>query len=152
MSQAEKGEHRRSYVYEPCDIRSCSTAAAAAVLPLLHCADAFDSEEVWFGTFPRCGQDGTPTYYAKTHAEAPARSCHKTKTFKYGYCYSVAATAHSDKSYGVMQAHSSSSSSSSSSSRSRSSRQQAKMRRAIKLNGTSVLETVPGSYCCRILQ
>ena len=66
-----KREHRRSYVYEPCDIRSCSTAAAAAVLPLLHCADAFDSEEVWFGTFPRCGQDGTPTYYAKTHAEAP---------------------------------------------------------------------------------
>ena len=57
------------------------------------------------------------------HTEAPfVRSCHETKTLKYGYCYIMAAVT--SKAYGVIQAHSSSSS-----------RQHSEK----TLNGTSVL-------------
>ena len=56
------------------------------------------------------------------------------------YYYTVAATT-SKKTYGVLQAH-------------RSARQhlQQNVKEQEKLNGTSVPETVPGSYCFRILQ
>ena len=41
VSQVEKEEHRRFFVYERCEVHLCFTAAAAAaVVPLLYCADA----------------------------------------------------------------------------------------------------------------
>ena len=45
--------------------------------------------------------------HTRTH-RSTVRSCHKTNTLKYGFCYSVAAAA--SKASGVIQAHSSNSS------------------------------------------
>ena len=42
MSQVEKGEHRRSYEYERCEIHWCCNAAAATVVLLLYCANALE--------------------------------------------------------------------------------------------------------------
>ena len=64
----EKGGHRRSSVYEPCEVRWCCTGGAA-VVPLLYCADALEiRRELWVGVVARGIQGGTPTY---AHTEAP---------------------------------------------------------------------------------
>ena len=47
------------YKYEHFEVHWCRTAAAA-VVPLLYCADAFEIQrKVWVGIAPRCVQDGT---------------------------------------------------------------------------------------------
>ena len=62
VSQVEKGEHRRSFVYECCGVDMCCTAAeAAAVVRLLYCADAFGIQRTCVEIVPRCVQDNTPT-------------------------------------------------------------------------------------------
>ena len=116
---------RRSCLYERCEVHWCCTAAVG-VVPLLYCADAFEIRRV--GIVPRCVQDGTPNN-TRSH-RITVRSCHKTKTLKFGYCYTVAATT--SKASGVKQAHSSSSSSQHSKNE-----QEQK-----KLKVTAVLETV----------
>ena len=50
VSQVEKGERRRCYVYERCEVRLCCTAAVA-VGPLLYCADAFEIQSVGCNLF-----------------------------------------------------------------------------------------------------
>ena len=91
VAQVEKGEHRRSFVYERCEVHLCCTAAAAvvtllhccccctpavllllllypcctaaAVVPLLYCAGAYEiqSKCVGWNIVPHCVQDGAPT-------------------------------------------------------------------------------------------
>ena len=80
----------------------------------------------------RCSGWQAHIIHTRTHAHrSTVRSCHEAKTLKYGHCYTVAATT--SKAYGVTAAA-------------------GKRKKQRKLNGTSVLETVPGSYCCRILK
>ena len=76
MSQVEKGEHKRSYVYERCDVslvlyRCCCTARRVLL--------KFRGNMGW--NRPACAEDGTHTYHMRTHAhtEAPFEPCHKKK-------------------------------------------------------------------------
>ena len=56
-----------------------SVATFAGVAPLLN------PEETWVGLVPRFVQDGTPTKYAHTNTNRiTLRSCHETKTLKWG--------------------------------------------------------------------
>ena len=101
VSQVAKGEHRRSYEYVYEALRSslvlhrCCTVTARMLLKFRGSAG---------GIVPRCVQDST-TYHAHTHAHrSTVRSCHKTKTLRYGCCCIVAVTT--SKAYGVIQVHS----------------------------------------------
>ena len=98
MSQVEKREHRRSYVSELCEFRWVHTAgAAAAVVPLPYCADAFDIQR-------RCGLKLSLVVFRmarphNTHTHTRRRtvgSCRTAKTL-------------TSKAYCVIQAHGSSS-------------------------------------------
>ena len=54
-------EHRRSCVYERCEVHWCCTAAAAVVPLLTVLPGCFrDPEEVWVGIVPLCVEDGSP--------------------------------------------------------------------------------------------
>ena len=74
----------------------CTAAAAAAVVPQLYCADAYEIQKIYVcvGIVLRCVQDDPPTRYAyiytlyvRTH-RSTVRSCHKTNTMQYG-CYCI---------------------------------------------------------------
>ena len=100
MSQAEKGEHKRFCVHEPCEVRWCcaaaAVAAAAVAVSLLYCADAFEIQskcglESSLGVFrmacPHSKHTRTHAHnhtHARTH-RSTVRSCHKKKTLKCGY-------------------------------------------------------------------
>ena len=108
MWQVEQGEHRHFYIYERCEVHWCRTAAAAAaaVVPLLYCADVLEIQS-------KCGLELSLVVFrmarhTRTH-RSTVRSCHKMRALKYGYSCTVAATT--SKARGVIQAHSSSNSS-----------------------------------------
>ena len=101
VSRAEKEERRRSY-------RVYMSVAVPLLLLWYRCSAArillkFRGSVGW-NRAPLCSG-----WYAhiRTHAhtEAPFRSCHRTKTLKYGYCYAMAATSKADA---MIQTHSSS--------------------------------------------
>ena len=97
---------------------------------LLYCADAlkFRRSVDWTLSLAVSRMARPQNTHTRTHRSI-VRSFHKTKTLKYGYCCTVAATT--SKAYGVIQATSSSSS------------QHSKMKKSnYKLNGTSIRETV----------
>ena len=78
---------------EGCEVHWCCTAAAAAVVPLLYCADAVDIER-------KCGLKSPLVVFrmarphnthARTHRHT-VRRYRKRKTLQYGYCHAMAAT------------------------------------------------------------
>ena len=80
MSQVEKGEHRRSHVYERCEVHWWCCNAAAAVVPLLYCAGAFELQrrcelELSLDVFRMAHPHNTPTRTRKS----TVRGCHKNE-------------------------------------------------------------------------
>ena len=83
-------------------------------------------------------------WYAHTHTHrSTVRSCHKKKTLKYGYCYTIA--VETSKAYDAVQAHNSSS-------RQHGNNEKREEKKKQKLNCTSLLETavflVPAEVGC----
>ena len=87
VSQVEKGEQRRSYVYERCEVHwCCVAAAAAAVVTPLYRADDFEAQRI-------CGLELSLVVFRVTrphnshtraYKEAPPVAVTARKTLKYG--------------------------------------------------------------------
>ena len=101
MSHFEKGEHRRSYVYEPMWV------FAGVAVPLLYCAGAFDFfEEVWVGIVQLVFRMERTQTHARAHTETMLAAATRRKTLKYS-CYRTSG-ATTPIAYGVIQVYSSS--------------------------------------------